>query len=273
MSVVLLTNNSNRGQTLAHLMLRAGLDLKLVVVESGSSSAAKENAFKTMLRPVLGSSYRWMKNMISLSAEDRKALKYEEETQQQANEFVNQYISSLNVHGRPEGVEYLETPSLNEATVVTAVTKVKPDVCVVLGTSIIRQRMISIPRLGMINAHTSILPEYRGARSEFWQCYNQDYDHVGVTLHFVDKGVDTGRILFQKKQEVSANPNPNMLRANNTVMTLENYVPVIQSVLDGTAEPKEQGVGSTPTYRFRDITLAKRLELFKRILRAQLPTA
>ncbi|MBI1288085.1 MAG: hypothetical protein GC178_10980 [Flavobacteriales bacterium] len=266
MSVVLLTNNSNRGQTLAHLMLRAGLDLKLVVVEDASTSAPRESHLKTMLRPVLGPSYRWMKNMISLSAEERKALKYEEETQQRANAFVNDYIASLQVNGRPDGVEYLETPSLNEATVVTAVTQAKPDVCVVLGTSIIKPRLISIPKLGMINAHTSILPEYRGARSEFWQCYNQDYDHVGMTLHFVDKGVDTGKILFQKKQEVGENPNPNMLRAINTVMTLENYVPVIQSVLNGTAEPKEQGVGSTPTYRFRDITLEKRLELFKRIL-------
>ena len=36
MSVVLLTNNSNRGQALAHLIQRAGLDLKLVVVEDAS---------------------------------------------------------------------------------------------------------------------------------------------------------------------------------------------------------------------------------------------
>jgi folate-dependent phosphoribosylglycinamide formyltransferase PurN len=118
----------------------------------------------------------------------------------------------------------------------------------------------------MINAHTSILPEYRGSRSEFWQCYNEDYRNVGITIHFIDKGIDTGKILFQKQQQVGDNPDPNFLRAQNTLTTLENYVQVVQSVIAGTAQPIQQGTGTTPTYRFRDITLEKRLKLYKRIL-------
>lgn len=267
MSVVLLTNNSNRGQALAHLIQRAGLDLKLVVVEDASLRQSNKGGLLPAIRKLIGPTYRWFKNLFSLSKEDRAALKYEEESVFQANKRVDDHIHKLGVLGRPQNVEYLETPSLNEATVVTAVKNAQPDVCVVLGTSIIRQRLIDIPKIGMINAHTSILPEYRGSRSEFWQCFNEDYKNVGVTLHFVDKGVDTGNVLFQKVQEVGENPDPNNLRANNTLATLENYVPVIQSVLNGTAKPQKQGSGTTPTYRFRDITLEKRLKLYKRILK------
>lgn len=266
MGVVLLTNNSNRGQALAHLIVRAGLDLKLVVVEDPSLREPKGNPFVRFLRLNLGKPYRWIKHTFLTSSEDKKALKYELESQEMANAVVNDYILGLGVEGRPEGVEYLETPKLNEATVVTAVKRAEPDVCVVLGTSIIRERLISIPKIGTINAHTSILPEYRGSRSEFWQCYNNDYSNVGMTLHLIDKGVDTGNILFQKRQEVSANPDPNMLRAKNTLATLQNYVPVITSVLDGSAKPAVQGPCTTPTYRFRDITLEKRLSVYKRIL-------
>ncbi len=266
MAVVLLTNNSNRGQALAHLIVRAGIDLRLVVVEDASLRPSKENAAVSFLRASLGGPYRWAKHTFLTSSEDKEALKYEDMSQQMANAIVNDHILDLNVFGRPEGVEYLETPSLNEATVVTAVKKAEPDVCVVLGTSIIRERLISIPKIGMINAHTSILPEYRGSRSEFWQCYNQDYKHVGMTLHFIDKGVDTGNILFQKRQEVTDNPDPYMLRAKNTIATLENYVPVLESVLNGTANPTPQGQCTTPTYKFRDITLEKRLAVYKRIM-------
>jgi methionyl-tRNA formyltransferase len=209
-----------------------------------------------------------MKNLIQLSAIERAALKYEEESIARANTRVDDYIASLGVNGRPDGVDYLETASLNEATVITAITQAKPDVCAVLGTSIIKPRLISIPKLGMINAHTSILPEYRGARSEFWQCYNKDFRNVGITLHFIDAGVDTGKILFQKKQEVGENPDPNELRANNTLATLQNYVPTIEAVLNGTIEPKDQGQGATPTYRFKDITQEKRLKLYKRLVAA-----
>lgn len=266
MSVVLLTNNSNRGQALAHLILREGLDLKLVVVEDASFRGNTNNGVVHKLRLAVGPIYRTIKQFITLSSEERAALKYEEQSIAKANERVNNYISSLGVTGRPDGVEYLETPSLREATVVTAVKNAEPDVCVVLGTSIIRKRLISIPKLGILNAHTSILPEYRGSRSEFWQCYNQDYNNVGVTIHFIDPGVDTGNVLFQLKQKVGNNPDPNELRANNTIATLENYVSVLKSVLDGTAKPTAQGKGTTPTYRFRDITEKKRIKLYKRIL-------
>ena len=266
MSVVLLTNNSNRGQALAHLIIKAGLDLKLVVVEDPSLKESSGGSVASIIRKIIGPPYRWIKGVLKLSKEDRAALSYESESVVRANKMVDDYIHKLGVLGRPTGIEYLETPSLNEATVVTAIKNAAPDVCAVLGTSIIRQRIIDIPKIGMINAHTSILPEYRGSRSEFWQCYNEDYRNVGITLHFVDKGVDTGKILFQLKQEVGENPDPNVLRANNTLATLQNYVSVIQSVLDGTAEPKNQGQGTTPTYRFRDITEEKRLKLYKRIL-------
>lgn len=267
MSVVLLTNNSNRGQALAHLIQRAGLDLKLVVVEDASLRESNNGGLTQTLRKLIGPLYRWLKNQFSLSKDDRAALNYEQQSVYKANKMVDDHIHRLGVLGRPQNVEYLETPSLNEATVVTAVKNAQPDVCIVLGTSIIRQRLIDIPKIGMINAHTSILPEYRGSRSEFWQCFNEDYKNVGITLHFVDKGVDTGNILFQKVQEVGDNPDPNVLRANNTLATLENYVPVLQSVLDGSISPTKQGNGTTPTYRFRDITLDKRLKLYKRIMK------
>ena len=270
MAVVLLTNNSNRGQAIAHLMLRAGIDLRLVVVEDASLGQAPPNLFKVFLRNTFGPPYRWVKSMITMSSTDRNALAYEAECIKQSRNFVSDYITSLNFSGRPEGVEYLETSSLNEAIVVTAVKKAEPDLCVVLGTSIIKPRLISIPKIGLINSHTSVLPEYRGSRSEFWQCYNQDYKNVGLTLHFIDPGVDTGKIIFQKKQDVGENPNPEMLRAVNTVNMLENYIPTIQSVLKGKVQPKEQDQCTTPTYKFRDITLEKRLKLYKRLVSEEL---
>lgn len=267
MSVVLLTNNSNRGQALAHLILKEGIDLKLVVVEDASLKTENQPSFFTKFKLAVGPTYRALKNRLRLSTEERAALKYEEQSVERANARVNKFIDELGVKGRPSNVEYLETSSLNEATVITAVKNAEPDVCLVLGTSIIKKRLISIPKLGMINAHTSILPEYRGSRSEFWQCYNQDYANVGITIHLVDPGVDTGNVLFQLKQEVGTNPDPNELRANNTIATLKNYVPVLKSVLNKTAEPTKQGAGTTPTYRFRDITEQKRIKLYRRILK------
>ncbi len=268
MKVVLLTNNSNRGKALAHLMLRAGIGLQLVVVENADLQPRRQKWVVSLIRALFGPMYRFLRSRLKLSADDRRALQLEERLIAEADRSVNRYIEELGVTGRPTEVPYAEVPKLNSAEALNAVKDAAPDLCVVLGTSILRARMIAIPRIGTINAHTSILPEYRGARSEFWQCYNQDLGHVGVTLHFIDEKVDTGNVLFQKRQEAGGNSDPNQLRLNNTIAILENYVPVIRQVLSGDIRPKEQGPGTTPTYRFRDITEEKRIRLYKRLLRA-----
>ena len=47
--------------------------------------------------------------------------------------------------------------------------------------------------------HPGIAPEYRGRYGCFWPIYNQEPEMVGATVHFVDKGIDTGAILLQRQ--------------------------------------------------------------------------
>ena len=267
MSIVLITDNSSKGLVLANLIVRADLELKLVVVEDTSMKEQASRSFGGSLLGVFAPPIKWLSSRVKFSRSEREALRYEQESIVKANRLVDDYINSLGVTGRPAGVEYLETPSLNEATVVTAVKNAQPEICVVLGVSNIKQRITDIPKIGTINAHTSILPEYRGAGSEFWQCYNEDYRNVGITYHFVDTGLeDSGKILYQWKQDVDENPEPNLLRANNSIAKLKNYVAVIESVLGGTVQLKDLGQGTTPTYKYRDITEDKRIKLYTRIV-------
>jgi folate-dependent phosphoribosylglycinamide formyltransferase PurN len=56
--------------------------------------------------------------------------------------------------------------------------------------------LLSTPRLGVINRHLSPLPAYRGAWPIFWQFAHREAT-VGVTVHVVDAGLDTGDILAQ----------------------------------------------------------------------------
>jgi len=70
-----------------------------------------------------------------------------------------------------------------------------PDLLFVSGAPILRPEVFCIPRLGTVNLHYGIAPDYRGEDTLFWPLVRKDYDHLGVTLHSIDRGVDTGRIL------------------------------------------------------------------------------
>ncbi len=68
-------------------------------------------------------------------------------------------------------------------------------------TDIVPARVFNAPKLGSICYHPSILPRYRGASAINWAVINGETE-TGLTVFWVDEGIDTGDILLQKKVEV-----------------------------------------------------------------------
>ena len=71
-------------------------------------------------------------------------------------------------------------------------------------TQIVPAQVFSVPRLGSVCFHPSLLPKYRGASAINWALINGETT-TGVTIFWVDQGIDTGPILLQK--EVAVEPD------------------------------------------------------------------
>lgn len=72
------------------------------------------------------------------------------------------------------------------------------DVALSLGNGFLPQRLYSLPRLGTINLHHEILPDYRNGRSVIWPIYFGRKE-TGFTFHQVTDGIDAGAILYQER--------------------------------------------------------------------------
>jgi methionyl-tRNA formyltransferase len=96
------------------------------------------------------------------------------------------------------GVRVFDGSIINERNIVQQIRKLKPDliVCINFGY-ILGKEIIKIPPKGCINLHTSYLPYNRGANPNIWSIV--DRTPAGVTLHYIDEGVDTGDIIAQQK--------------------------------------------------------------------------
>jgi folate-dependent phosphoribosylglycinamide formyltransferase PurN len=70
-----------------------------------------------------------------------------------------------------------------------------PDLVIFTGGNILRRQLLEVPRLGVINLHLGLLPEIRGMSSPEWSLLN--HVPVGVTIHYMDSGIDTGPILLR----------------------------------------------------------------------------
>ena len=88
---------------------------------------------------------------------------------------------------------------------IEKIKKINPDViCVVAYGKILPKEILDIPKLGCINVHGSLLPEYRGAAPIQWAVINGD-KITGVTTMYMDVGMDTGDIILKKEVEIGEN--------------------------------------------------------------------
>lgn len=87
--------------------------------------------------------------------------------------------------------------SVNEEACIRLLQELEPDLVIVNGTRIISRKVLESTKAVFINMHTGITPKYRGVHGGYWAMVNKEASLCGVTIHLVDKGIDTGGILSQ----------------------------------------------------------------------------
>ena len=100
--------------------------------------------------------------------------------------------------GRDPRVEIFRTLALHSEETLAVVRSFRPDLGIVLAAPVLKPSLFEIPRLGTINLHKGILPQFRGMPPAFWELY-QDSPELGCTIHRVDRGLDTGPILLERR--------------------------------------------------------------------------
>jgi hypothetical protein len=86
---------------------------------------------------------------------------------------------------------------INSDEAARLLRELAPDACVLMVHPIIKEKIFSIPRLGMLVFHPGVTPEYRGPHSAFWATLNQELWGIGWSLLRINKGIDTGQVLAQ----------------------------------------------------------------------------
>lgn len=99
-----------------------------------------------------------------------------------------------------QGVPLLvQPPRSSIAPFVDALSAVRPDLIVVWSYSMILPAdVLQVPPLGAVNVHGGLLPQYRGPHVTQWAIINGEREW-GVTLHYIDEGVDTGPIVADRR--------------------------------------------------------------------------
>ena len=96
---------------------------------------------------------------------------------------------------------------MNSQKSIDTIKKISPDVILVIGTRIIHSKVLESSSAFFINTHVGITPQYRGVHGAYWALANNDIENCGVTIHRVDKGIDTGGVILQAPISFSKDDN------------------------------------------------------------------
>jgi methionyl-tRNA formyltransferase len=118
--------------------------------------------------------------------------------------------------------------------------RLQPDAIIVVGYGrIIPQWMIDLPRLGNINLHASLLPNYRGAAPIQWAIAEGE-TVTGITIMRIDAGLDTGDILTQREIPIAPEDTAETLTPRLAAVGATLMVETLHDLAEGKGHPIPQ---------------------------------
>jgi methionyl-tRNA formyltransferase len=152
--------------------------------------------------------------------------------------------------------------SHNDSHCRQLICELKPDIVVVYGTLVIGQKLISsLPRT--LNMHTGLSPRYRGSDTIFWPLYNHEPENIGVTIHYLDAGLDSGAILARGCPETTSTDDEFSLFAKSVKFGAELLCNAIRRETEGASRPIGQDLSTGREYRSVDRTLLAEFRMRK----------
>lgn len=112
--------------------------------------------------------------------------------------------SSVKVYAEEQGLTILQPVKLKDEDFIQTLKSLNADLFIVVAFRMLPEIVWSMPPLGTINLHASLLPQYRGAAPINWAIVNGEKT-TGVTTFFIEKEIDTGMVLAKQEINIAEN--------------------------------------------------------------------
>ncbi|HTY59552.1 MAG TPA: methionyl-tRNA formyltransferase, partial [Bacteroidota bacterium] len=150
-------------------------------------------------------------------------------------------------------IPVMQPVRLKDPAFADAIRSLAPDLIVVVAFRVLPPGVFTLPRLGSINLHASLLPRYRGAAPINRALMNGEME-TGVTTFFLEESVDTGNILLQARTPILPEDDAGTLHDRLADIGAEIVLHTVRLIEQGKAVPRPQdpALASPAPKIFRD---------------------
>jgi methionyl-tRNA formyltransferase len=147
--------------------------------------------------------------------------------------------TAIAIKAKSMGLHVIQEKDLNSSHFKRELEKLEADLFVVVAFRILPTSLISIPKLGSINLHGSLLPAYRGAAPIQWALINGD-EETGLSTFFIAPKVDTGAVICQDRLPMRPSDNYGTLSERMGILGSILLVETINLIENGAATAIKQ---------------------------------
>ena len=208
---------------------------------------------------------------INLVVYEQRRLKKKYDTtnpyQEEQDKFEKSYFFSRVSNEIDRKIKIIKVKSINSKEVSEIALNFKYDVVIVFGCGKINEKIIRDYNNKIINIHRGLASKYRGLDSELWAIKNFDFQSIGTTIHYIDKNLDTGDIIYQEKLTLKKDDQIYKLRAKTTELAVDGTLKFINDlILQKVVKLKQEKYGRY--YSSMDLLEKKNCEkIFKNYIR------
>ena len=148
-------------------------------------------------------------------------------------------LSPVKRYAEDHDLMVLQPDSLKEDYFIEDLQALNGELFVVVAFRMLPEVVWAMPRLGTVNLHASLLPQYRGAAPINRVLINGDLE-TGVTTFFIEKDIDTGNILKQTRVTLTENTLAGELHDQLMVTGAGLLLDTIKEIAEGTIKPIPQ---------------------------------
>ena len=147
--------------------------------------------------------------------------------------------SAVKVFAEEKGLQILQPKNLKKKEFLEKLKSLNADLQVVVAFRMLPKAVWDMPRLGTINLHASLLPDYRGAAPINWAIMNGE-TASGITTFYINDKIDTGAILLQEAAPIMPEDAAGDLHDRLMVKGAQLVVKTLEGIADGSLSAKEQ---------------------------------
>ncbi|WP_028910711.1 methionyl-tRNA formyltransferase [Prevotella sp. AGR2160] len=140
--------------------------------------------------------------------------------------------SAVKVYAQEHDIPVLQPVKMKDPAFVEELRSYHADLQVVVAFRMLPEVVWAMPRFGTFNVHAALLPQYRGAAPINWAIINGEKE-TGVTTFFLDKNIDTGRIILQKKFPIGPEDNVETVYDGLMALGADAAIETIDGIIAG----------------------------------------